>query len=86
MLSPLYASGQVDDFASRLRGKGATSIIWTKLDEACNYGEICNQAIKTGLPVSLLSVGPELKNSLAHPKTQDIWRLLLRHELPETAF
>ncbi|NCD25508.1 MAG: flagellar biosynthesis protein FlhF [Deltaproteobacteria bacterium] len=85
VLSPLYASGQMDAFVSRLATDSAASIIWTKLDEACNYGEILNQATKTGLPVSLLSVGPELKNTLAQPDTQGIWKLLLRHELPEAA-
>jgi flagellar biosynthesis protein FlhF len=85
VLSPLYAGSQMESFVTRLKGEGATSIIWTKLDEACNYGEILNQATKTGLPISLLSIGPELKNSLAQPDTQNIWKLLLRHELPETA-
>ena len=86
VLSPLYAGSQMEAFVSRLMTEGMASIIWTKLDEACNYGEILNQATKTGLPVSLLSVGPELKNTLAQPNTQNIWKLLLRHELPETAF
>ncbi len=83
VLSPLFGSSQMDMFVSRLRSDSAASIIWTKLDEACNYGEIINQANNTGLPVSLFSVGPDLKNTLVQPKDQDVWRLLLRHELPE---
>lgn len=82
VLSPLYGSAQMDSFVFRLRTSMTASVIWTKLDEACNYGEILNQAAATGLPVSLLSVGSELKNSLIEPREQDIWKLLLRHELP----
>jgi flagellar biosynthesis protein FlhF len=85
VLSPLFAPAQMDAFVSRFRSGSAASIIWTKLDEACNYGEIINQASNTGLPISLFSVGPDLKNSLAQPKDHDVWKLLLRHELPEAA-
>lgn len=83
VLSPLFSPGQMDCYVSRL-GQAAASIIWTKLDEACNFGEILNQSVRTGLPVSLLSVGPELKHTLVQPRNQDVWKLLLRHELPET--
>jgi flagellar biosynthesis protein FlhF len=82
VLSPLFGSAQMDSFVSRLRSAETASIIWTKLDEACNYGEIINQAKRTGLPVSLFSVGPDLKNTLVQPRDQDVWKLLLRHELP----
>lgn len=82
VLSPVYGTAQMDNFMSRLRCEQAASIIWTKLDEACNYGEILNQANSSGLPVSLFSVGPELKNALVQPREHDIWKLLLRHELP----
>lgn len=83
VLSPLFGTAQMELFTSRLGGSAAASVIWTKLDEACTYGEILNQTTLSGLPISLLSVGPELKNSLVQPKSQDIWKLLLRHELPQ---
>lgn len=82
VLNPLYGTAQMNAFMSRFQTSSAASIIWTKLDEACNYGEILNQANNSGLPVSLFSVGPELKNSLVQPKDHDVWKLLLRHELP----
>lgn len=85
VLSPLFGSAQMDSFVARLRSSSTASIIWTKLDEACNYGEIINQAKNTGLPVSLFSVGPDLKNTLVQPRDQDVWKLLLRHELPMAA-
>lgn len=83
VLCPGYAGEQLNALMGRLKTKDAASIIWTKVDEACNYGELLNQANSSGLPVSLLSVGPELKNTLMQPSTQDIWKLLLRHELPQ---
>ena len=83
VLCPGYAGAHLDDLLTRLRTKDAASIIWTKMDEACNYGELLNQASSSGLPVSLLSVGPELKNTLAQPNPSEIWKLLLRHELPQ---
>jgi flagellar biosynthesis protein FlhF len=82
VLSPLFGSVQMEGFLSRLRCPSAASIIWTKLDEACNYGEIINLASSSGLPVSLFSVGPDLKNTLVQPRGHDVWKLLLRHELP----
>lgn len=82
VLSPLFGSAQMESFMSRLRCPSVSSIIWTKLDEACNYGEIINLASSTGLPVSLFSVGPDLKNTLVQPCGHDVWKLLLRHELP----
>jgi len=82
VLSPVFSPAQMENFMTRLKCSSMASIIWTKLDEACNYGEIINQANSTGLPVSLLSVGPDLKNTLVQPKGQDVWKLLLRHELP----
>lgn len=86
VLSPLFGAAQMDAFMSRMRTAQTTSIIWTKLDEACNYGEILNQASSTGLPISLFSTGADLKHSLALPQEQDVWKLLLRHELPEAAY
>lgn len=82
VLSPHFGATQMDNFVSRMRSGAASSIIWTKLDEACSYGEILNQANATRLPISLFSVGPDLKNTLVQPKDNDIWKLLLRHELP----
>ncbi|MDY0274671.1 MAG: hypothetical protein RBR42_04430 [Desulfomicrobium sp.] len=84
ILSPVYSPKQMENFITRLCCKQAASIIWTKLDEACNYGEILNQTKRSGLPASLFSVGPELKNTLVEPRENDIWKLLLRHELPTT--
>ena len=85
VFSPTYGSQQMKSFMAKLNSQRAASIIWTKLDEACNYGEILNQFRWSQLPISLFSIGPELKNTLIEPQKNDVCKLLLRHELPTTA-
>jgi flagellar biosynthesis protein FlhF len=66
----------------RYRTPHAGSIIWTKLDEAEHYGQMINVAVDTGLPVSALSFGAGLGNSLAPVKENMVWRLIFKRELP----
>jgi flagellar biosynthesis protein FlhF len=82
VLAPLFSEAQTRAFMQRFLGPRTASIVWTKLDEACSFGQIVNQAVRTQLPVSLVSVGAEIKNTLAAPSTRDLWRLVLRHDLP----
>lgn len=82
VLAPLFSDNQTHTFVQRYLGPRTASIIWTKLDEACSFGQIVNQAVRTNLPVSLVSTGAEIKNTLAAPSARDLWRLVLRHELP----
>jgi flagellar biosynthesis protein FlhF len=82
VLSPLYSTNQQDIFVKRFRMPTTSSIIWTKLDEACIYGDIVSQSYTTGLPVSLFSFGPGLRNTLAEASHLDAWQLLFKHQLP----
>ncbi|WP_462325341.1 flagellar biosynthesis protein FlhF [Desulfoplanes sp.] len=82
VLSPLYARNQQDAFVKRFQTPGTMSIIWTKLDEACTYGDLVNQSFTTGLPISLLAFGPGLRNTTAKASNEDVWRLLFKHQLP----
>lgn len=59
------------------------SIIWTKLDEAEHFGQIINVAFGTRLPVSALSFGPGLGNSLLPAKEALLWRLIFKRETPD---
>lgn len=61
------------------------SLVWTKLDEAVNFGGLVNVAVRSGLPVSALSFGPELQASLVPAEAGLIWRLLLKRQLPDAA-
>ena len=81
-LPPHYGTLQLRGILERYRTPHAGSIVWTKLDEAEHYGQIVNVAIGTGLPVSALSFGPGLGNSLAPVKESMLWRLLFKRELP----
>lgn len=85
VLSPVYSPAQMNNFMRKVHSPRVSSIIWTKLDEACNYGEILNQFKNSQLPISLFSIGPELKNTLVQPQKNDVWKLLLRRELPTIA-
>jgi flagellar biosynthesis protein FlhF len=82
VLPPHYGSLQMRGVLERYRVPHAGSIVWTKLDEAEHYGQIVNVAVGTGLPVSALSFGPGLGNSLVPAKENMLWRLLFKRELP----
>lgn len=58
------------------------SLIWTKLDEAVNFGALVNVGAACRMPVSALSCGPELNNTLASAKDTALWRLLFKQEMP----
>ena len=81
-LPPHYGTLQLSGILERYRTPHAGAIVWTKLDEAEHYGQIVNVALETGLPVSALSFGPGLGNSLAPVRESMLWRLLFKRELP----
>lgn len=81
-LPPHYGSTELRAILDRYRCPHAGSIVWTKLDEAEHYGQIVNVGIRTGLPVSALSYGPGLGNSLAPAREVMLWRLLFKREFP----
>ncbi|MBU1003329.1 MAG: flagellar biosynthesis protein FlhF [Proteobacteria bacterium] len=82
VLSPLYAPAQLKEYFRRHKSPKTKSIVWTKLDEACNYGDIVNVAFATGLPTSALSFGPGLRGTLVQSKAVMLWKLLFKKELP----
>jgi flagellar biosynthesis protein FlhF len=67
----------------KYKSEQLASVIWTKLDEACTFGSILNLAFAGGLPVSALSYGPGLKNSISPASEEMIWRLLFMRRLPD---
>ena len=82
ILSPVYGSGQIDHYLSRARTYNFKSIIWTKIDEACNYGVVVNASWKTSLPVSYFSFGKSLKNSSVAASQENIWTLIFKKRYP----
>lgn len=82
-LSPLWSSAQLRQYIRRHKSPLTRSIIWTKLDEACNYGDIVNAAHATGLPVSALSFGPGPRGTLVAAEAIMLWKLLFKKELPQ---
>lgn len=82
VLAPYFAASQYAEIARRYCCPQLQSLIWTKLDEACSFGALLNMARLTQLPVSALSFGPGLKNSIAPASTDMLWRLIFKHTLP----
>ncbi|MDR1242617.1 MAG: flagellar biosynthesis protein FlhF [Deltaproteobacteria bacterium] len=58
------------------------SLVWSKLDEFDRYGALVNIALASGRPVSCLSFGPGLSNTLIPATQVMLWRLIFKHELP----
>lgn len=85
VLPPHLAPEQYEAFLKRYHCGKTASLIWTKLDEACRYGAVVNLAQATGLPVSALSFGPGIKDSLVPAERLALWRLLFKQELPDAA-
>jgi len=81
-LSPFYAPAQLRAFEVQYYTPRAASLVWTKLDEASGYGALVNTAAATGLPVSALSYGTSLAETLAPAKQVALWRLVFKHRLP----
>lgn len=82
VLNPHYSTKQLERFIENYKSEQLASVIWTKLDEACTFGSILNMAFASGLPVSALSYGSGLKNSIATATQEMIWRLLFMRTLP----
>ncbi|QGY41010.1 flagellar biosynthesis protein FlhF [Pseudodesulfovibrio cashew] len=82
VLNPYYSQRQLGRFIEKYKSEQLASVIWTKLDEACTFGAILNMAFASGLPVSALSYGPGLKNSIVPATHEKIWRLLFMRKLP----
>ena len=84
-LSPYCDAMQTQAFLKRYKSDGPGSLVWTKLDEAVSFGSIVNVAWAAGLPVSALSYGAELKESLSPATEPLVWRLIFKRQLPGQA-
>ena len=82
VLAPYFSASQYTEIARRYGCPQLKSLIWTKLDEACTFGALLNMARLTELPVSALSYGAGLKNSITPAASEMLWRLIFKHTLP----
>ena len=85
VLAPYFSASQYAEIARRYGCPQLKSLIWTKLDEACTFGALLNMARLTELPVSALSFGAGLKNSITPAVSEMLWRLIFKHTLPGSA-
>lgn len=84
-MAPFNETIQIQEFLKKYGGEASGSVVWTKLDESVSYGNIVNVANDSGLPVSALSYGPELKESLTPATEPLVWRLIFKRQLPDPA-
>jgi len=82
VLSPMYSSAHATHMLRVNRCEHLASLVWTKLDEACNYGSLVNMAHASSLPVSALAFGPELTSGMVPASGKAVWKLLFKHQLP----
>ncbi|MFW5730965.1 MAG: hypothetical protein ACOCV7_04890 [Desulfonatronovibrionaceae bacterium] len=83
VLSPVYASGQIDHYLDFTSSLSLKTIIWTKIDEACSFGAMVNASWKTGLPISYFSFGKSLKESSSAATQENLWMLIFKKKMPE---
>ncbi len=89
VLSPQYGPAQFRSLLARYlpqatgNSRREGSLIWTKLDEVEQYGPLINVSIRARLPVSALSFGPGLRNTLSPARDAALWRLVFKRELPQ---
>ncbi len=84
VMAPTYDSAQLINFLQRYSPDDAGSVVWAKLDEALSFGSIVNAATHCHLPVSALSCGAELRDSLVSASEPLLWRLIFKRQLPST--
>ncbi len=82
VMNPYFAPAQYSAFIRKYSCPQLESIIWSKLDESCTYGALINIAHECDLPVSALSYGSGLRNSIIEADEKDFWRLIFKHQLP----
>lgn len=86
VMPPHYGDQQISSFLRRYQVPLPGSMIWSKLDEAVSFGTLVNVAVRSGLPISAVSFGPELQASLLPAEESIIWRLLLKRQLPGPSY
>lgn len=83
ILSPNYAPRQIKAMLGSYNCEAVKSIVWSKLDECFSFGTMVNVCADTGLPISALSYGPGLTDSLCAADQSMLWKLLFKRELPK---
>ena len=85
VMAPFCDALQTKEFLGRYHAGAPASIVWGKLDEAVSFGTIVNVGAGSELPVSALSYGAELKESLSPATEPLIWRLIFKRQIPGQA-
>ncbi|MDR3073528.1 MAG: flagellar biosynthesis protein FlhF [Deltaproteobacteria bacterium] len=85
VMTPHYGDAAMRELISRYAPAelgNAKSLIWTKLDEAVKFGAIITVGAASRMPVSALSCGPELSETLVPAESAALWRIVFKQEMP----
>ena len=80
--APFYNALQTHELLTRYQTGLPRSLVWTKLDEAVSFGQIVNVSHEAELPISALSYGGELQDSLSPATEPLVWRLVFKRQIP----
>lgn len=83
VLAPFYSNTHYAHLLSVFDPASVDSVVWSKCDLAASYGAIINLAHTSGLPVSALSIGSNLSETLCTADAELVWRVVFKHELPK---
>ncbi len=87
VLAPHYSESiypmLLERYSPGKAGPREMGLIWSKLDEVEKFGQVINVSASSHLPISALSYGPGLLNTLLPARDTTLWRLLFKRELPD---
>lgn len=84
-LSPSYSRSQFRRFFRVFGVEKPGGVIWTKLDEAADFGALVDFAQATGLPAVALAFGDKMGDGFAPATDTAVFKLLFKHETPPAA-
>lgn len=82
VLSAGMSKHHIEQTLERYKIEAQSSIVWTKLDEITSYGCLINTAVFFGIPISSLSYGTTVNNSLVPVNETVLWDIIFKHQLP----
>lgn len=78
VLSVTTPSSELINIYQKFSGIGIDKLIFTKLDETQNYGQMLNAVYEVQKPIAYITNGQNVPDDIAVPDTWDLARMLLR--------
>lgn len=81
LLHPATDGEGLIETAELYRAIGFDEIVFTKLDECRHYGAVCDVMVRTGRPVSFVTIGQNVPEDIAAVSEADLARLIVRNSI-----